>query len=91
MPAQALALPVSTFFQRDVQRARGRIAPPGGVLACDCTYRLVQEGVLRRAILTCYPTVPLRLTPDYSTVAHRVLLEGKVPAFATSYGITLIL
>ena len=26
-------------------------------------------------VKTCYPTVPLRLTPDYSTVAHRVLSE----------------
>ena len=42
-------------------------------------------------VKTCYPTVPLKLTPDYSTVAHRVCCLGKVPAFATSYGITSIL
>ena len=70
----------------------GGAGPEGPGVIIDMTT------VLRRAILTCYPTVPLRLTPDYSTVAHRVLrygstscVWGKVPAFATSYGITLIL
>ena len=42
-------------------------------------------------VKTCYPTVPLRLIPDYSMVAHRVCCLEKVPAFATSYGITSIL
>ena len=34
-------------------------------------------GHVSRPVLvkTCYPTVPLRLTPDYSTVAHRVLSQ----------------
>ena len=34
----------------------------------------VEEGG-RGCVKTCYPTVPLRLTPDYSTVAHRVLSQ----------------